>query len=110
MSAGSQMLNSGWLALLDHHATTVSYIPKAGGGSVYLLAALVSKPEEIANFGRNNLGVSYLLFVTAGAVPYAVDDTVVMDGVSYRVLQVDRQPADISIRLTLGISSIAGKQ
>jgi hypothetical protein len=110
MSAGSEMLNAGWLALLDHHATTISYVPKAGGGSVYLLEALVSKPQDIGNFGRNNAGVSYLIFVTAGAVPYAVDDTVNMDGVSYRVLQVDRQPADISIRLTLGVTSIAGKQ
>lgn len=109
MSAGSQMLNQGWATLLDHHATQVTYIPKAGG-QVILAPVLVSKPSDVANFGRNSLGVAFILFATQGQAPYAVHDQVVMDGITYRVLQVERQPADISVRLMLGLTETAGRQ
>jgi len=109
MSAGSQMLNAGWLALLDHHETPVTYLPKAGG-AVYQLQALVSRPEDVANFGRNVRGSSCVLAVTRGAAPYAKDDTVVMDGSSYRVLDIGTESAHIAVYLWLGKTSIAGKQ
>jgi hypothetical protein len=109
MSAGSQLLNQGWATLLDHHATQVTYIPKVGGQMI-LSPVLVSKPSDLATFGRNSLGVSFILFATQGQAPYAVHDEVVMDGVTYKVLQVERQPADISIRLMLGITETAGRQ
>lgn len=108
MSAGADMLKTGYGTLVEHHRTTVRYTAK--GSAPVDLDVLVSNPAEVVSFGRPVNGVAWYLFAPVGEVDYTVDDLVQMDCSSYRVLQVEHQAAGISTRLAIGKSTLAGRQ
>jgi hypothetical protein len=110
MSPGRQLLLTGWAALLAHHGTEIEYFPVCGQGQSVKLLALVSKPADIAPFAAANKGVSYVLFVDQDAAQFTKDSCVIMDGITYRILDIERQPAAISTRLEIGLLKISGRR
>ena len=110
MSIGNDILTAGWQSLLDVHAEDAEFHAVCGDENPVPVQVLVSKPSESAQFGRRKLGVSYELHASQSAAPWAVDSCIVLGGVNYRILEIERDPSGISVRLSVGLSKLAGRR
>ena len=108
MSRGRTLLDIGWDHLLDEHGLDATYTPAVGAPSA-LVVLDNGTPEDIAQLAMGVDGISRIVTLTRGTVTPAVNDTVTIAAVAYKVIAI-RPRSDQALDLLLGASNIAGRQ
>ena len=109
MSAGAEMLNAGWSALLDHHGMPASHFPAAGGTINALTVLDNGQPEVPANLAYRVTGISRVVTATRSDINFEPNDRVLIGSQMYRILEI-LDASEQAVRLALGIQVVAGKQ
>lgn len=108
MSAGSDLLDLGWQALLDHHGVSAVYTP-SGGQPVACTVLDNGQPEDLQSLGLQVDGISRVVSVTRSQVGAIVGGTFTIGLDTYKVIGV-RQRSAQALDVTLGATVIAGRQ